>query len=466
VPLPRSIQARLTLLFFAITVTAFAGIYLYVAPQLETNLREQKLHDLADSARQYSSDLARAIGSRVEERQVTQAVRQAADRSNVRVTLLGVTRGTQGVQTYPISDSTNEARVDRFAFHVAGQAVRSGRTATGSEATGSGRLGEAARPLLYRGQVARVVVYSTPLNDVETNVALIRRRVALAGVLAVAFAVLAGFFVARALSRRIKRLEQAAEKVAAGDFSQSIPPDSDDELGQLAKAFNDMQRQLAQLDTARKRFIATASHELRTPIFSLAGFVELLQDEELDEDERQQFLGQIREQTERLQKLASELLDLSKLEAGSLELRPEPTDVGDLARNVATEFTPALVQHDSHLELRLSRSRLRAECDPERVAQIMRILIDNALSHTPTGTDVYVSATQANGQVRLAVRDHGPGIRRELLPRIFEPFVTTDDAAGSGLGLAIARELAERMEGRLGVDSMPGRTVFTFEMPS
>ena len=284
-------------------------------PQLETNLREQKLHDLGDSARRYSGELVQAIGSRVDETQVTQAVRRAADRSNVRVTLLGVSRGTQGIQAYPISDSTNEKRVDRFAFQVAEDAARSGRTTTGSEATRGGRLGEAARPLFYKGRVARVVVYSTPLNDVETNVALIRRRVALAGAIAVAFAVLAGFFVARALSRRIKRLEQAAEKVAAGDFSQSIPPDSDDELGQLAKAFNDMQRQLAQLDRARKRFIATASHELRTPIFSLAGFVELLQDEELDEEERQQFLGQIREQTERLQKLASELLDLSKLEA-------------------------------------------------------------------------------------------------------------------------------------------------------
>src|SRR5437016_6102621 len=185
-PGPRSIQYRLTLLFFAITLTAFAGIFLFVVPQLQTNLREQKLHDLADSAGKYSGELGRAIGSRA----------------------------------------------------------------------------------------------------VETQVALIRRRVALAGAIAVAFAALAGFFVARALSRRIKRLEQAAEKVAAGDFSQSIPPDSDDELGQLAKAFNDMQRQLAQLDTARKRFIATASHELRTPIFSLAGFVELLQDEELDEEER------------------------------------------------------------------------------------------------------------------------------------------------------------------------------------
>ena len=235
-PGPRSIQYRLTLLFFAITLTAFAGIYLYVVPQLEVNLREQKLQRLSDSARQYSTELVRAIGSNVDESHVNGAVRRAADRSNVRVTLLGVSRGTQGVQTYPISDSTSEVNLNQLASRVAQAAARSGRANTGSEATSGGRLGEAAQPLFFRGKVARVVVYSTPLNDVENTVALIRRRIALAGVMAVAFAVLAGFFVARALSRRIKRLEEAAEKVAAGDFSQSIPPDSEDELGQLAKA--------------------------------------------------------------------------------------------------------------------------------------------------------------------------------------------------------------------------------------
>jgi len=462
----RSIRNQLTLLFFAITLTGIAGVYLYVVPQLEANLREQKLRGLAQAARAYSTDLVQATGTNVSEAQVNQAVRVAADRSNVRVTLLGVSRGTQGLQTYPISDSTAEVSRDQLSFQVADEAARTGRTATGSEATASGRLGEAARPLFFNGHVARVVVFSAPLNDVQDNVTLIRRQVAIAGAIAVAFAVLAGFFVARALSRRIKRLEEAAEKVAAGDFSQPLPPDSDDELGQLTVAFNDMQSQLAQLDTARKRFIATASHELRTPIFSLGGFVELLQDEELDEDTRQQFLGQIREQTDRLQKLAIELLDLSRLEAGSLELRTESTDVGELARTVATEFTPALAQHDSHLKLRLSRQPIRLDCDPERVAQIMRILIDNALSHTPAGTDIFVSATRANGAIRLAVRDHGLGIKRDVLPRIFEPFVTSDDAQGSGLGLTIARELAERMDGTLGVESMPGNTTFTFELPA
>jgi two-component system, OmpR family, sensor kinase len=277
---------------------------------------------------------------------------------------------------------------------------------------------------------------------------------------------LAGYLVARALSRRIKRLETAADKVAGGDFSERIPIDGDDELSDLARAFNDMQRQLAQLDSARKRFIAVASHELRTPIFSLGGFVELLQDEELDEETRRQFLDQMAGQIARLRKLATELLDLSKLEAGSLELRPEPTDVGELARQVTAEFTPALAQHDSHLQLRLQRDPIRATCDRERVAQIVRILIDNALAHTPEGTEIFVSATRANGSVCLAVRDHGLGIHRTVLPRIFEPFFTSDDAQGSGLGLAIARELAERMSGHLRVESVPGRTEFTLELPS
>jgi signal transduction histidine kinase len=461
-----SIRVRLALIFSAITLTAIAGIYLYVAPQLESRLRNERLDALEHDAELYSRPLVKAIGTNVDERAINRFVRQAADRAGARVTLLGVSRGSQGVQTYPISDSTAEAQIDEsIDFATAGEAARTRRSATGTEPTNEGRVGEAARPLFFNGRVARVVVYSAPLGDVQGNVALIRRQIAIAGIVALLFASAAGYLVARALSRRIKRLEAAAEKVAAGDFSQRIPIDYDDELGDLARAFNDMQRQLAQLDSARKRFIAVASHELRTPIFSLGGFVELLQDEDLDEETRRQFLDQTADQIARLRKLSLELLDLSKLEAGSLELRAEPTDVGELAREVTAEFTPALAQHDSHLQLRLQREPVEANCDRERVAQIVRILIDNALSHTPRGTEIFVSARRENGSVQLAVRDHGLGIHRTVLPRIFEPFFTSDDAQGSGLGLAIARELADRMNGKLRVESVPGRTTFTLELP-
>jgi two-component system, OmpR family, sensor kinase len=382
------------------------------------------------------------------------------------VTLLGITRGTLvGLQTYPISDSTADVEIRDLQFAVATEAARRKRTITGWEAGANGRVGEAAKPLVSRGDVDAVVVYSTPLDDVQSNVALIRRKILIAGALALALALLAGYAVARALSQRVKRLEQAARRVAAGDFTARFGVDSGDELGQLAMALDDMQRQLAQLDSARKRFIATASHELRTPIFSLGGFIELLQDEDLDPATREQFLTAIRQQVDRLGKLATELLDLSRLEAGSLELRHERVDLAVVARAVGDEFTPALAQHESRLELDLAEEGIEAVCDPERVAQIVRILIDNAVTHTPPGTQITLSGARRDGRVSLAVRDSGVGIKRAALGRVFEPFFTSDDAQGSGLGLAIAHELAERMQGSLAVESVPGRTTFTLELP-
>ena len=227
-----------------------------------------------------------------------------------------------------------------------------------------------------------------------------------------------------------------------------------------------MQRQLSQLESARKKFIATASHELRTPIFSLGGFVELLEDEDLDPETRARFLEQVKDQVERLRKLSVDLLDPSRLESGSLELRPEQVDLGELTRSVSGEFEPSLAQHDSHLELRVGPGGIEAQCDPVRVAQIVRILLDNALAHTPAGTRIAVTARRDAEYVRIAVRDDGDGIDQHALSRIFEPFYTADDAQGSGLGLAIASELAERMAGRLSVQSRPGETTFTLEIPA
>jgi signal transduction histidine kinase len=462
----RSIRNRLALVFGAIALVALAGSYLYVVPRLESRLLNEKLRSLATASIVYSEPLAHALSSDADQRQINRLVREAADRAGARVTLLGLSRGTEGLRPYPITDSTSAANIPQTTFPTAVKAAQLARLVTGEEPTNQGRIGEAARPLLRKGRVARVVVYSQPLADVQRNVALIRRQIAVAAFLAFLFAAAVGYIVANALSRRIKRLEAAARAVAGGDFSQKIPIESDDELGQLAAAFNDMQQQLAELDSARKRFIATASHELRTPIFSLGGFVELLADEQLDDDVRREFLEQMAGQVARLRKLSVDLLDLSRLEAGSLDLRPERTDVRMLARTVASEFTPALVRHDSVLKLQVPRAAVMATCDPERVAQILRILIDNALTHTPTGTGLGLAAERANGSVRLTVRDEGLGISDRMAARVFEPFFTSDDAQGSGLGLAIAHELAERMEGRLTVTSKPGETTFTLELPA
>ncbi|MDO8184398.1 HAMP domain-containing sensor histidine kinase [Conexibacter sp. JD483] len=457
----RSLRNRLAFLFFAITLAAIAALYLYIAPQLETRLRDEKVTQLREAAQGTIGDVRRAAGTDVPTEGLDEAVSQAGDRANARLTLLRVNSVDGAPQLERVSDSVRGG--ETLDQGIAEGVLRDGRTA--SAVTRS--LAIVAVPVADRdGRISFVALYSTPTSDVEGNVAVVRQQILIAGAIALALAVLAGWLVARALAQRVKRLEEAAEQVAAGDFSRPIPVDSDDELGQLARAFNDMQRQLAQLDRARKQFIATASHELRTPLFSLGGFVELLEDEELDEETRRRFIGQLRLQVERLRKLTVDLLDLSRLEAGSLELRPEPVDLSELASAVSSEFEPVLAQRDAHLEVRLTGRAVEALCDPVRVAQIMRILIDNALTHSPAGTDIVVSATRDDGFARLAVRDHGKGIERQALSQIFEPFYTTDDAQGSGLGLAIASELAERMRGRLGVESRPGRTVFTLELPA
>jgi signal transduction histidine kinase len=448
-----------------------AGVYLGVTSGLETGVRAKKLDTLTTVARQYSGPIVDALNHSLDRKVLDARVRQAADASGARVTLLGLTRGTQGLQTYVASDSTAQREIGDLQFAPALDAARTRRVARGTEAGNVGRVAEAALPLWLtatgtkRPGVYYVAVYSAPLEDVDATVSLIRQRVLVAGGLALLGALLAGYLLARAFSRRVRRMEHAARRVAQGDFGARFESGARDELGQLARTLDAMQRQLAELETARRRFIATASHELRTPIFSLGGFLELLEDEELDEETRAAFLTQLRQQVDRLGKLATELLDLSRLEAGSLELRPEPTDIGDLAKTVAAEFTPALAAHESHLELRLTGGRVEALCDPERVAQIMRILIDNALNHTPAGTDVVLAATRRNGRARLSVTDFGTGIRRGDLERVFEPFYTSDDAQGSGLGLAIAHELADRMDGDLSAESVPGRTTFALELP-
>jgi signal transduction histidine kinase len=406
--------------------------------------------------------------------QLDAIVRRAGDTSSARVTLLGVTSGTEGVQTYVSSDSFDADSIEDLRFDVGRDAARSGRPTQGTESGQSGRVAQAARPLFFtratdaRRVVGAVVVLSAPVRGVSGYAEVVRTRIIVAGLVALLAALIAGSLVAERLSRRIARLRVAANRVARGDFDARFPAGRDDELGRLAIALDDMRRQLAELDDARKGFIAKASHELRTPIFSLGGFLELLQDEDLDADTRDRFLTQVREQVDRLQRLAVDLLDLSKLEAGGLELRREQTDVGMLARSVAAEFEPRLAVHDSRVEVRLPPAPVEVVTDPERTAQVVRALIDNALTHTPDGTDVVVSVAERAGppaRVTVGVRDFGPGIQRTVLPHVFEPFFTSDGVQGSGLGLAIASELAARMDGELRVESQPGRTTFTLELP-
>jgi two-component system OmpR family sensor kinase len=493
-PLSRSIRTRLAVTFFLVTALSVAVIYVVVAPPLTSGLRNQEVGGLernvnATYKRQYIKQTYHkllAIPFSPAAGKPTTHARQAAETLAKRlasetvsqVNIVNVfTSPTEVQASTPITlasepDTEESAAetdaIDAFTAQVRADSLPPNGTVTGIVQTPRGLLGVVGVGLPATAPpTVRVVVFSVPLNDIGGAVALVRSRILLAAAIGLFVALITGVLVARALTVRVLRLEHTAQRVAQGDFAAHFSDSSGDELGQLARELAHMQGQLEGLDAARRRFIATASHELRTPIFSLGGFLELIQDEALDEETRRQFVGQVRDQVDRLGKLATQLLDLTRLESGAVELASSATDLGVLARAVTGEFGPALAQHGSQLRLRIPAEPVRVICDGERVAQLLRILIDNALAHTPSGTSMVVSATAAeNGAgARLSVSDSGPGIPQDAIGRVFEPFYSADGARGAGLGLAIARELAVHMNAQLEIASAPGNTTFTLILP-
>jgi signal transduction histidine kinase len=228
-----------------------------------------------------------------------------------------------------------------------------------------------------------------------------------------------------------------------------------------------MRLRLAQLDRARGAFIANASHELRTPLFSLAGFLELLDDPDLDAATRAEFQAQTRDQVARLTKLATDLLDLSRLDAGRMAVAREEVDLAELADELVSEFAARATVSGHRLESDAARV-VPARGDAERILQIGRVLVDNALVHTAAGVRIVVRVRSDGGRAVLEVADDGAGIPPEARTHVFERFYRLEGrrAAGSGLGLAIARELAEVMDGRLELSSGDTGTTFTLALPA
>jgi two-component system OmpR family sensor kinase len=310
-----------------------------------------------------------------------------------------------------------------------------------------------------------VYLYAVVIGGAAGGLGDVKGEIVVGGLIAILISALLGAYYAKMAADSVRALQQAARKVADGNFETTIPVPSTGQLAPLARTFNQMQGRLAELDSARKVFIANASHELRTPIFSLGGFVELLEEEDPSPEEREEFVRTMRQQIERLTKLTADLLDLSQLDAGAMVMDAEPVDLSELAREVTREFGPRADRRGSRLELRTPDRPALALGDPDRMRQIIRILLDNALTHTPEGTKVTVNTYFANRRAELTVSDEGSGIPQRVQKRIFERFYTADSAGGSGLGLAIARELAQRMDGRISITSSRRYTAFTLDLP-
>ena len=325
------------------------------------------------------------------------------------------------------------------------------------------RHAEAAVPLSSDGTV---LLLSAPLRAESRSAALISHRILLAAGAAVLAVLPLGYLFARILARRIGRLKVAARRIAEGQFDDPIEDPTSDDLGQLAQELETMRGQLARLDSARKEFIANASHELRTPLFSIGGFLEMLDAEELDRNTQRQFIQTTREQLDRLTRLSLDLLDLARLDVGRMPLSREPVRLSRVATLVVHELSAAAKKQRHRLDL-VARGDIVVLGDHEHIARIVRVFVENALRHTPRRTAISVIVSGADDGGRISVEDAGPGIPESELNLIFERFYRIEGtvASGSGLGLSLAQQLAALMDGRIDVNSSPGRTTFSLALP-
>ncbi len=467
-------REKLAIWIFAVTVIAIAVNYITLVPRLDLALKNDRVKEVNAVTGRYYGTL-QSLGPGLPPGQYPQQLpgyfealttKAASDTGyRVRVIELDPTQADRPATLRIYEEgSVRQQQVD-VKDGVTLEAIRTRRPASGVNQIGETPAAETAIPLVFNGTTTTgVMVFSDSLSNAQAIVDRVSRRILVAGMIALVVALLVGMLAARTLTMRVRRLQRAALDISQGNFTQPLPVDSSDELGELAQAFNTMQDRLGRSDRARKAFIATASHELRTPLFSLGGYMELLRDEDLDAETQREFLETMDMQIRRLQKLATDLLDLSRIDSGTLDIRPEQVRLDDIATAVMREFEPRAVQHDSRLEVHAATDA-EAYCDPERVAQVVRILVDNALSHTPAGTDIDLSVNSENGIARLVVADDGPGIPADQLARVFERFHTGERSGGTGLGLSIAREIAGAMQSRLDVTSVPNKTEFTLTLP-
>jgi signal transduction histidine kinase len=300
-----------------------------------------------------------------------------------------------------------------------------------------------------------------------------RDAVLLATIVALALAVLMGAWTTRGLARPLERLRAAMVDVAEdGDFvaPHDLPYERRDEIGALSESFRSMTIQLAELDRLKVEFLGVASHELKTPINVIRGYAELIEEELASEltDHQREILQRIAEQTRAMSRMVSRLMDISRLETGTLGMEPEPVLVQDLLLGLERGFE--VLAEEKGIELVIVRAAdapEQVEVDVDLVRdEVLGNLVGNALKFTPEGGEVRVEAERGQGGLLVRIADTGPGIPEEHRSHIFERYyrVERTRGLGTGLGLAICRQVAEAHGGwvRLEETGGPGATFVVF----
>ncbi|KPB71453.1 sensor histidine kinase efflux regulator BaeS [Pseudomonas cannabina] len=289
------------------------------------------------------------------------------------------------------------------------------------------------------------------------------------GVLSLLLAVLIAWWIARTLLDPVKRVAAATHRLAAGKYSSRVAVSSNDEVGQLARDFNQLAYTLERNEKMRRDFMADVSHELRTPLSVLRGELEAIEDgvRTLDQSSMKSLQGEV----SMLSKLVDDLYELSLADVGALTYRKVDCDLSELLESIAAMFEERFAKRQLEMHLELPAQRLIVHADPRRLQQLISNLLENSVRYTDVGGRVNVRATTDGDEVCVEVRDSGPGVEPEQLARLFERFYRGETSrnrasGGAGLGLAICHSIALAHGGTLNADHSPtGGLWLTLRLP-
>lgn len=327
-------------------------------------------------------------------------------------------------------------------------------------------------PVQVEGHTVALVFAVAPVNDAIINfVAPIGRLLIVSLLVVMLFAVIAIYFASHVITKPLKDMADVTKSYGAGDFSLRVDINRNDEIGQLAASFNKMASSLAQLESSRRSFVANVSHELKTPMTTIGGFIDGILDETIPPEQQEHYLKIVSEEVKRLSRIVVSMLNLSKIEAGQLDLNFSDVDLSDMILGTFLNLEQKI--NEGKIEIRgldlLGKHVVRA--DRDMLGQVVYNLVDNAVKFTPEHGYISISVVEKDDCTETHIFNSGTGIATEEINRIFERFYKVDksrsaDAKSTGLGLYIVKSILELHNGKIYAESVEGRyTEFVFTLP-
>lgn len=326
-----------------------------------------------------------------------------------------------------------------------------------------------AMPLSLRGEAVGAVFVHKKLELINTGFLPLFHELWLAAMIASALGLVLTAYTAVRITRPLTELANAAKRLAQGDMSVKVRVYADDEIGEVSRAFNSMVDALQTMEEQRKGFVANVSHELRSPITSIAGYLQGMLDGTIPREEHQKYMQVVYDETQRLTRLIRDLLDLSRIESGNVPMNPVDFNINELMRRVLIKYEGRLDEKNMEVEAEFADEPCMVHADMDRIEQVVSNLVDNAIKFCGQYGKLTLETRWVGDLCTVTVADDGAGIDEKDLPHVFDRFYTVDKAhtagKGTGLGLSIVKQILLQHGHDITVESVKGEgTRFAFQL--